>query len=104
MTTFVDQVAAVIAEHTWWLHGNLGVPGMPDYTTYKCNCGWSGAEPHAHVAKAVTDLTAPLPVRLRNSAETVELMNAMSGLGLNCSASPGWLRKEADRMDQEAVI
>lgn len=48
-------------------------------------------------------MTPPLPQRLREAAETIEQINAMSGMGLNCSVSPGWLRKEADRMDAEGV-
>lgn len=47
------RIADAVREHAWWLAGNLGVPGMPEWTTYKCNCGWSGDEPHQHVAAAV---------------------------------------------------
>lgn len=48
-----EQAAEALKAHTWWLAGNLGVPGMPDQTTYKCNCGWSGDDPHEHQADAV---------------------------------------------------
>lgn len=48
-------------------------------------------------------MTAPLPQRMREAAEVIEQLNAMSGLGLNCSASPVWLRREAERMDREAI-
>jgi len=45
--------------------------------------------------------TVPLPQRLRAAAETIEELNARDGLGLNATVSPGYLRKEADRMSQE---
>lgn len=48
-------------------------------------------------------MTAPLAQRLRDAAEVIEQINAMSGMGLNCTVSPAWLRREADSMDaQEA--
>lgn len=48
-------------------------------------------------------MTAPLPERMRAAAEMIEQLNAMSGMGLNCTVSPAWLRREADSMDaQEA--
>jgi hypothetical protein len=46
-------------------------------------------------------MTAPLSQRLREAAETIEQINAMAGMGLNCSVSPLWLRREADVLDQE---
>lgn len=49
------DIAEVLREHTWWLAGNLGVPGMPDRTTYKCACGWNGDDPHDHVAYELTE-------------------------------------------------
>lgn len=45
--------------------------------------------------------TPPLPQRLREAAEVIELFNAMAGLSLNCAASPAWLRREADVLEQE---
>lgn len=48
-------------------------------------------------------MTPPLPQRLREAAEVIEQINAMSGMGLNCSVSPFWLRREADRMEAEAI-
>ena len=47
------------------------------------------------------ELTPPLPQRLRAGAEVIEQLNAMAGLGLNCAASPIWLRREADVLEQE---
>lgn len=46
-------------------------------------------------------MTTPLPQRLREAAEVIEQLNAMAGLGLNCAASPVWLRREADVLEQE---
>jgi len=43
--------------------------------------------------------TVPLPQRLRAAAETIEELNARDGLGLNATVSPGYLRKESDRME-----
>jgi len=43
--------------------------------------------------------TAPLAQRLRAAAETIEELNARDGLGLNATVSPGYLRREADRME-----
>ena len=28
-------------------------PKMPDFITYKCNCGWNGDDPHGHVADSI---------------------------------------------------
>ncbi len=53
----MDGVRALIAgtleEHYWWAAGNLGVPGMDDFITYKCNCGWCGDSPREHQADAI---------------------------------------------------
>ena len=57
--SLASRIAATLGKHTWWLAGNLGVPGMQDFTTYKCNCGWSGDEPHEHQAAAVLALFQP---------------------------------------------
>lgn len=54
-----DRIIKTITDHTWWLAGNLGVPGMPDFTTYKCNCGWNGDDPHGHVADALVAEIGP---------------------------------------------
>jgi hypothetical protein len=51
----VGCLTEALRQHTWWLAGNLGVPGMADSTTYKCDCGWSGDDPHAHVAGLVVE-------------------------------------------------
>jgi hypothetical protein len=45
--------------------------------------------------------TPPLSQRLREAAETIEQINAMAGMGTNCSVSPIWLRREADVLDSE---
>lgn len=46
-------------------------------------------------------MTAPLAQRMRDAAEVIEQLNAMAGMGLNCSVSPVWLRREAERMSME---
>jgi len=48
-------------------------------------------------------MTAPLSERLRAAADVIELWNAMCGLGENATVSPKYLRREADRMEQESV-
>lgn len=48
-------------------------------------------------------MTAPLAQRMRDAAEVIEQLNAMAGMGLTCSVSPIWLRREAERLDQEAI-
>jgi hypothetical protein len=44
-------------------------------------------------------MTAPLPDRMRQAAETIEELNALCGMGLNCTVSPHYLRAEAERME-----
>lgn len=48
-------------------------------------------------------MTAPLADRLRSAAETIEMLNARDGLGVNASVSPMYLRREAARLDGEAI-
>lgn len=44
-------------------------------------------------------MTAPLPQRLREAAETIEELNALCGMGLNCACNPNYLRAEAEHME-----
>lgn len=46
-------------------------------------------------------MTPPLSQRLREAAETIEQLNAMSGLGLNYFVTPRYLRSEAERIEAE---
>jgi hypothetical protein len=47
--------------------------------------------------------TPPLSQRMRAAAETIEEINAMAGMGINCSVSPLWLRREAAVLEQEWI-
>lgn len=41
------------------------------------------------------------PQDLIAAAETIEELNARDGLGLNCTVSPLYLRKEAQKMEDQ---
>lgn len=49
----IDAIAREAARHQWWAFGSLGVPGMPDRISFKCLCGWHGAEPEQHTAEHI---------------------------------------------------
>lgn len=44
-------------------------------------------------------MTAPLCERMRAAAETIEELNALCGMGINCAVNPSYPRREADRME-----
>lgn len=57
----MTELADILKQHQWWLVGNIGVPGMEDYTTYKCDCGWNGDDPRRHVAADLESMFVVLP-------------------------------------------
>lgn len=53
-----------------------------------------------HIRKAAAHATPSLSQRMRDGAETIKEFNALCGMGVNCSISPQYMLREADRMDQ----
>lgn len=63
MSAVKALISEALSHHEWWLAGNLGVPGMADWTTYKCLCGWTGDDPRGHqaiqIGVAINHLLSP---------------------------------------------
>jgi hypothetical protein len=110
MSQPIDQIAEVLKAHTWWLAGNLGVPGMQDWTTYKCYCGWNGDNPHAHVAEAVMEQLGLTPKTPRRELTRQEARNLYDRKVRELSPDPvilarlDELQREETDDDDEALL